>query len=149
MKDMEGIHVTNLNKKDLMYVWRRVREHDRKELEIMKLKDPKSLLNLEYAFCGKYKGKAVSCFGIYELDNTVQFWWFATEEADNHWKTIHRCAKGFVSWIQKQFFDKKLAVFVWEEHRQARVWLQRLGFKETQYKVKLGVESMVYMEVRD
>lgn len=144
----QDVTVENLNRVDLEYVLEHIREPDKRELEIMRFKDPFVLLDLEYVYCGKWQGEPVSVFGIKELDYNVQFFWFSTEVANQHWRKITKYGRGFISWINQKMFDKKLSVFVWEEHKQARLWLKVLGFQDTQYKLQMGpkLENVIFME---
>lgn len=129
-------------------VAKKLREYDRRELEVQNLPLEWENFKDKGGFV-VFDKRPIAMFGVSVGLGAMYFWFLATEEWEEnprHWITCHMFAQEFIDQMQVKHFGKRALIQVWEKHEQSVKWINRLGFKYTGHYTNRGDERLLYME---
>jgi hypothetical protein len=150
----DGIEVKPISQerlKDLDHIWKNLREYDREELYRQGLRDHnyQMVAHEPECFIGYKDGEPHVVFGHSQGKQTVWLFFFGTDTATTHMKTITKVARGYIDYVSTKYSHKRILVSVWDQHRISRMWLKRLGFYETTFRYGFGDSRFLIVEYKE
>lgn len=142
------IEFTYLEPEQMDFIWENMRETDKRELEIHGYTDDNyqdRMKNWDQVICGLYKGSPVAVYGYFLRQNIIYFGFFSTNEIKHFYKTMTKIARIYIQNRLDEFPDKDGVILVWEKHREAIIWIKRLGFHHAPSFVDTKFGRLLYM----
>ena len=130
----DTVEFSELSETQLAYIFPRLREYDRQELEIFGYTDENAWEQIQHcdqAICGILNNEPVCVFGYSLTPTTMRFGFFGTDKVERYWKRITKGAQSYLKYQMQQHPSHRPVIEVWEQHTQSRRWLKLLGFEES------------------
>ena len=131
------------------YIWKRLRPKDKQELKLFNMTDETYFKqiknNATFCYTARFNGKPAALFGGTLHGNTLQLFFFGTEEVNHNFKTIWKGSLMCLDEIAQKYPAQQITVRVWEGYPEAIEWLERMGFVDGKLTIGKKGERLKYM----
>ena len=132
------------------YIWKHLREMDRKELALFNMYDHNYMTRImrdaTLAATVRIDGKPAGIVGYTEKGGTLQVFFFGTPAISKHFREVYRLALLSLRRLQHSYPQKRISVRVWETYRSSVRWLTNMGFVDKNLTIGRPGERLRYME---
>ncbi|HVJ39992.1 MAG TPA: hypothetical protein VM639_00790 [Dongiaceae bacterium] len=126
-----NIKVEKARKRQLRYVWARMRDDDKKEMLALPFASIDQFFHPEaHAMCSSVNGTPAFCFGHWVRGCAVNVWGFGTRLTDENASLMGKYARAFTRLLAQEYPGFDVIVAVHMENKRRFNWHKNLGFRE-------------------